>query len=138
MHGAVQVSDDGRLVYVSTELSNTLIAVPTDPATGSLGEIASVTSLLPEGYDGPPTTASHVELSPCGGFAYVGNRVGVDLDGVSPSRLPQCFVSQTRLSIACSFVALLNKERRGCGCRLLLSARGDRLLVRAVRTRRRA
>ena len=84
--GAVQVSDDGRLVYVSTELSNTLIAVPADPATGSLGEIASVTSLLPEGYDGPPTTASHVELSPCGGFAYVGNRVGVDLDGVSPRR----------------------------------------------------
>ena len=84
--GAVQVSEDGRLVYVSTELSNTLIAVPADPATGSLGEIASVTSLLPEGYDGPPTTASHVELSPCGGFAYVGNRVGVDLDGVSPRR----------------------------------------------------
>ena len=88
MHGAVQVSEDGRLVYVSTELSNTLIAVPADPGTGSLGEIASVTSLLPEGYDGPPTTASHVELSPCGGFAYVGNRVGVDLDGVSPRRFP--------------------------------------------------
>ena len=85
---AVQVSEDGRLVYVSTELSNTLIAVPADPATGSLGEIASVTSLLPEGYDGPPTTASHVELSPCGGFAYVGNRVGVDLDGVSCRRFP--------------------------------------------------
>jgi hypothetical protein len=30
---------------------------------------------------GPPTTASHIELSPCGKFAYVSNRVGVDIDG---------------------------------------------------------
>ena len=27
------------------------------------------------------TTASHVELCPCGDFAYVANRVGVPLDG---------------------------------------------------------
>ena len=71
---------------VSTELANTLVVIAVDLATGQLSESPdAVVSVLPEKYDGPPTTASHVELSPDGSgrFAYVGNRVGVDVDGGS-------------------------------------------------------
>jgi 6-phosphogluconolactonase len=82
----VAVSKDGAWVYVSTELANTIVAVPADAAgrahhgTSHLGTVAAVASILPAGYAGPPTTAAHIELSPCGRFAYVANRVGVDVD----------------------------------------------------------
>jgi len=77
----VAVSADARWVYVSTELSNTIAAVPADPDTGSLSPVAATLSLQPPGYDGPATTASHIDLSSCGQFAFVGNRMGVGLDG---------------------------------------------------------
>jgi 6-phosphogluconolactonase len=76
----VAITADLSRVYVSTELSNTLQTVPIDATTGKLGTPIGA-SLLPTDYTGPPTTASHIELSPCGGFAYVANRVGVDKDG---------------------------------------------------------
>ena len=76
----VAVNTAGTMAYVSTELGNTLCAVPLDPATGKLGAVVASASILPERYE-TPTTASHVELSPCGRVAYVGNRVGVGQDG---------------------------------------------------------
>lgn len=77
----VAVAADAATVYVSCELGNLLVAVPACAETGTLGPPAASASILPPGYDGPDTTASHVELSPCGGYAYVGNRVGVPLHG---------------------------------------------------------
>ena len=74
------VNAAGTMAYASTELGNTLCAVPLDPATGKLGAVVASASILPERYE-TPTTASHVELSPCGRVAYVGNRVGVGQDG---------------------------------------------------------
>jgi len=78
-HAAVNA--DATWIYVSTELSNTIEAIAVEPATGKFGAIAASTSLLPDGYDGPATTASHIELSSDGQFAFVGNRVGVPLNG---------------------------------------------------------
>jgi len=75
------IASDCKWIYVCTELRNTICALPADPTTGIIGPPAAIGSLLPDGYDGPPTTASHIELSPCGRFAYVGNRIGVALDG---------------------------------------------------------
>lgn len=78
----VAVSADGSMIYVSHELGNLISAVQAYPASGSLEPAAAaVASILPEDYDGPETTASHIELSPCGGYAYVANRVGVPLEG---------------------------------------------------------
>lgn len=71
------VSADGKWVYVSTELNNVIIAIPVDAATGTLSPPAATASLLPAGYDGPATTASHIELSSCGKFAFVANRMGM-------------------------------------------------------------
>lgn len=76
----VAINAAGTMAYASTELGNTLCAVPLDPATGRLGAVVASASILPEGFS-TPTTASHVELSPCGRVAYVGNRVGVGHDG---------------------------------------------------------
>lgn len=77
----VAVSIDSSMVYVSCELGNLLVAVPADAATGKLSSPSGSVSILPEDYAGPDTTASHIELSPCGKYAYVANRVGVPLDG---------------------------------------------------------
>lgn len=72
------VSADARWVYVSTELGNTIVAIPADPTTGKVGNPTASLALVPKGT---VTTASHIELSVCGRFAYVGNRMGVDSDG---------------------------------------------------------
>jgi 6-phosphogluconolactonase len=77
----VAVSEDGSMVYASTELGNLLVAVPADAGTGELSSPTGSVSILPTDYAGPDTTASHIELSPCGNYAYVANRVGVPLDG---------------------------------------------------------
>jgi 6-phosphogluconolactonase len=79
----VAVSADGMWAYVSTELSNEIVAVPVHVGAdvGVLGEPVATASLLPATHDGTPSTASHIELSPCGQYAYVGNRVGVPLNG---------------------------------------------------------
>lgn len=77
----VAVSKDAKWLYVSTELDNTIVAIPADPATGKLGPFAAAASLQPEGCGGPATSASHIELSTCGKFAFVANRVGVANDG---------------------------------------------------------
>lgn len=69
------------MVYISCELGNLLVAVPADAATGNLSSPSGSVSILPADYAGADTTASHVELSPCGKYAYVANRVGVPLDG---------------------------------------------------------
>ena len=67
--------------YVSTELANTIIAVPIEEGFKLAPDPSCSLSVLPAAYAGPPTTAAHIELSNCGKFAFVGNRVGVDLDG---------------------------------------------------------
>jgi D-threo-aldose 1-dehydrogenase len=79
----VAVSADGRWAYVSTELSNQVVECPVDPYASMdvLGKPTAAISILPPAYSGPPTTASHIELSACGSFAFVGNRVGVPLHG---------------------------------------------------------
>ena len=77
----VAVSQDSSMVYASCELGNLLVAVPANAATGELSSPSDSVSILPRDYAGPDTTASHVELSPCGKYAYVANRVGVPLDG---------------------------------------------------------
>ena len=77
----VAVSADSSMVYASCELGNLLVAVPADGTTGKLGGPSGSVSILPADYAGPETTASHIELSPCGNYAYVANRVGVPLDG---------------------------------------------------------
>ena len=53
------------------------------PFAGRTLEHESTVSVLPADFQPPPsgTTVSHIELSPAGGYAFVGNRVGVGVDG---------------------------------------------------------
>jgi 6-phosphogluconolactonase len=73
---------DRRHLYVSGELSSTLSSCSYDGATGTL-KLLETRSVLPDSFIPPAagTTVAHVELSPCGKWAYVGNRVGVGVDG---------------------------------------------------------
>ena len=58
------VSNGLDFVYVSTELANTVEIIPLDAEAGHLSESICTVSILPDNYSGPPTTASHIELSP--------------------------------------------------------------------------
>jgi 6-phosphogluconolactonase len=63
---------NGKIVYLINELGNTLIVFTCDPATGSLTEIQSI-STLPAGYT-DHAQAAEVQLHPSGKFLFCSNR----------------------------------------------------------------
>lgn len=68
-----QFSPDGRHFYVINELDNTVSAAAYDAAAGTVTLIESVSTLPPEGYDGPTKTAE-LALTPDGLTLYASNR----------------------------------------------------------------
>jgi 6-phosphogluconolactonase len=63
---------DGRHVYVINELQSTVTAFSYDAATGTLGELQTL-STVPPGFTGPTDTAE-IALRPDGRFLYGSNR----------------------------------------------------------------
>lgn len=62
---------DGRQLYVSNELDNTVSVFTYDAATGALHEQQTLATLP---ADAPPSTAAHIALAPDGRRVYVSNR----------------------------------------------------------------
>lgn len=63
---------NGRFAYLINELNGTLMALALDPATGTLTELQTV-STLPEGYSGTISCAD-IHVHPSGRFVYGSNR----------------------------------------------------------------
>lgn len=80
------LTPDGRRLVVGGELGNNLCVLDIDRDERRLVFRGSG-SLVPDGYEAPGTgtTVSHVELSPSGKFAFVGNRIGVGIGGDLPA-----------------------------------------------------
>ena len=62
----------GRFAYLINEMGNTIIAFAYDSQTGGLQALQTVPT-LPEGYEGPNTTAD-IHILPAGDFLYGSNR----------------------------------------------------------------
>jgi 6-phosphogluconolactonase (cycloisomerase 2 family) len=80
------LTPDGKRLVVGGELGNNLCVLDIDREERRL-VFGGSGSLVPDGYEAPGTgtTVSHVELSPLGQYAFVGNRIGVGIGGDLPS-----------------------------------------------------
>jgi 6-phosphogluconolactonase len=72
----VAVAADGKWAYASCELGNIVVAFEVDSSTGKLGSEPKCT-LSPPDTSGDQNTPSHIDLSSCGRFAFIANRMGV-------------------------------------------------------------
>jgi len=90
---------DGRYTYVINELNGTVTAFAYEPASGTLTEIQSITT-LPEGFAGSSSCAE-VRVHPGGRFLYGSNRGhdSIAVYSVDPAKGTLTFVEHERADI---------------------------------------
>jgi len=90
---------DGRYTYVINELNGTVTAFAYEPASGTLTEIQSITT-LPEGFAGSSSCAE-VRVHPGGRFLYGSNRGhdSIAVYSIDPAKGTLTFVEHERADI---------------------------------------